>query len=71
MSSFIVWKWGKPEFVGNKAKLRISKQVFQENEARQIFHRKNKCLFFGKFGGVLFSWNTRFEIRPFALLPTS
>ena len=27
-----------------------------------------KCSFFKKFG--LFSWNTRFEIRPFALLPT-
>ena len=27
-----------------------------------------KCSFFRKF--VLFSWNTRFEIRPVALLPT-
>ena len=25
------------EFVGNKAKRRISKRVFQENKARQIF----------------------------------
>ena len=30
-----------------------------------------KCSFFGKFGGALFSLNTRFEIRPFALLPTN
>ena len=30
-----------PEIVGNKAKGRISKRVFQENKARQIF-RKNE-----------------------------
>ena len=30
-----------PEIVGNKAKGRISKRVFQENNARQIF-RKNE-----------------------------
>ena len=29
------------KFVGNKAKGRISKRVFQENKARQIF-RKNE-----------------------------
>ena len=27
------------QFVGNKAKVRISKQVFQENKARQIFQK--------------------------------
>ena len=42
---------------GNKEKERISKRVFQENKAPQI------C-------GALFSWNTRFEIQPFTLLPT-
>ena len=26
---------------------------------------------FQKIGRALFSWNTRFEIRPFALLPTN
>ena len=29
------------EFVGNKAKERISKRVFQENKARQIFRKTN------------------------------
>ena len=29
------------EFVGNKAKRRISKRVFQENKARQIFQKTN------------------------------
>ena len=28
-------------YVGNKAKVRISKQVFQENKARQIFGKTN------------------------------
>ena len=28
------------------------------------------CLFFWKIRRALFSWNTRFEICPFALLPT-
>ena len=30
-----------PEIVGNKAKGRISKRVFQENKARQIFQKTN------------------------------
>ena len=30
-----------------------------------------KCLFFRKFWLALLSWNTHFEIRPFALLPTN
>ena len=52
-------------FVGNKAKGRISKRVFQENKARQIFQKTNisyplictrgkKCSFFGKFGVLCF-----------------
>ena len=32
---------------------------------------KNIFLFFGKIWRALFSWNTRFEICPFALLPTN
>ena len=47
--------------VGNKAKGRISKRVFQESKARQIFQKTN--IWF-----ALFSWNTRFEICLFALL---
>ena len=53
----------------------------QKNKARQMFRKTNisyplmrRCAFFGKFGilwRALFSWNTRFEIRPFALLPTN
>ena len=30
---------GKKQFIGNKAKGRISKRVFQENKARQIFQK--------------------------------
>ena len=67
------------KIVGNKAKGWISKWVFQGNKARQFFRKKwtfpnlcvsggKTCSFFGKFG-VLFSWNTSFEIGPFALLP--
>ena len=72
-------------FVGNKAKERISKRVFQENKARQISLKTNisyplirtcTCDYQGvknvrsqKIWRALFSWNTRFEIRPFALLP--
>ena len=48
--------------VGNKAKGQISKWVFQENKARQIFPLHTyvcesggkKCLFFGKFGLLCF-----------------
>ena len=72
--------------VGNKSKGRISKRVFQENRACQIFRKTNisypdmhtyvrvsgckKSLFFQKVCRALFSWNTRFEIRLFVLLPT-
>ena len=50
--------------------MQISKRVFQENNARQIFRKTNisyplirrrTCSFLGKFG-VPFSWNTCFEI---------
>ena len=33
-------------------------------------HVGTKYSFFGKFGVLLFPYNTRFEIRTFALLPT-
>ena len=67
---------------GNKAKGRISKLVLQENKARQVFRKTNisyprlrirgkKCsFFFQKIWRALFSWNTRFEIYPFTVLPT-
>ena len=83
--SYYIWD-GKAYFDGNKAKEWISKRMFQDNKARQIFWKTNlsypmtrtpcayqgvkKYSFFGEFG-VLFSWNIRFEIRPFALLPTN
>ena len=71
-------------FVVNKAKGRISKRVFQENKARQIFRKTNiftpwyahvrirgyKMFVFRKIWRVLLSWNTSFEIRPSTLLPT-
>ena len=67
------------QYVGNKAKGRISKRVFQENKACQIFRKTNISyplirtrvwVAFCKIWRVLFSWNTRFKIGPFALLPT-
>ena len=72
------------EVVGNKAKERISKRVFQENKARQISRKTNisyplirtrtyqtyEMFVFGKIWCALFSWNTRFKISPFVLLPT-
>ena len=53
------------QFIVNKTKGRISKQVFQENKASQIFRKTNisyhvcvsggkKCSFFGKFGVLCF-----------------
>ena len=51
----------KLHFVGNKAKGRISKRVFQDNKARQIFRKTN--ISYPLVPG------THFEIRPFALLP--
>ena len=41
---FYLWRIGsalKPYYVGNKAKGRISKRLFQENKARQIFRKSN------------------------------
>ena len=74
------------QYVGNKAEGQISKRMFQENKARQIFRKTNtyyplittrryeyqgvKKFIFRKIWCALFSWNTRFEIRLFALLPT-
>ena len=67
------------EFVGNKAKGRITKWVFQENKARQNFRKTNflflflrvcigvkKCSFFGKFGVLCF---LETPVLRFALLP--
>ena len=65
---------------GNKARGRISKRVFQENWARQIFRKTNiflrrtyvcisrgeKCSFFGKFEAPCF---LRTPVLRFALLP--
>ena len=58
------------KFVGNMARVRISKRVFQENKARQIFRKTNisypryahvhvriggkKSLFIGKIGVLCF-----------------
>ena len=50
-------------FVGNKAKGRISKRVFQENKARQVFREKQTYLTFG----VLFFLET--PVLRFGLLP--
>ena len=72
----VLLQWCPQEkFVGNKAEGRISQRVFHENKARQIFWKKKKhflpLFLFRKIWRALFSWNTRFEIRRFALLPTS
>ena len=56
----------KGNIAGNKAKGRISKRVFQEDKARQIFRKTN----FSENLASLFSRNTRFEIPTFGLLPT-
>ena len=72
--------WDK--IVGNKAKGRIAKRVFQENKGRQIFQRTNisypmihtyvcvsggkKCSFFGKFGEL---WFFETPVLRFAILP--
>ena len=52
-------QWIDYNVVGNKAKGRISKRVFQENKAHQ-------CLFFGKFGVLCF---LETPVLRFALLP--
>ena len=62
------------DFVGNNAKGRISKWVYQQNKAGQIFRKKNiyqevRKFVFRKIWPALFSLNTRCEICSFALLP--
>ena len=54
----LLWRY----IVGNKAKGRMSKPVFQENKARQVFRKTN-------ISYPLICICTCFEIRPFALLP--
>ena len=73
---------GKKQFIGNKAKGRISKRVFQESKATN-FRKTNifyplmyvsggkKCSLSGKFGVLGFLETPISKIRPFALLPTS
>ena len=61
--------------------------MFEEKKARKIFRKTNisyppirartcayqgvKMFVFWKIWRTLFPWNTRFEIRPFVLLPTN
>ena len=63
------------DFVGNKVKGQISKWVFQENKACQIFRKTNisyslmrskKCSFFRKFDMLCF---LETSVLRFALLP--
>ena len=63
--------------VGNKAKGWISKWVFQENKLPNFPKNKyflpligTRTFVFQKIWHALFSWNTRFKICPFILLPT-
>ena len=69
------------QIVGNKAKGRISKRVFQENRARRICRKTNisyplirtgvrNVRFSENLACFVFFWNTHFAIRPFALLLT-
>ena len=65
-------------FVGNKAKGWISKLVFQENkrtcpyqEVRNFRFLENSEIFSFFLKIWKFSWNIRFKIRPFVLLPTT
>ena len=64
-------------FVGNKPKGRISKRVFQENKAHQMFRKTNvfyplittqgsEMFFFGKFGLLSF---LKTPVLSFTLLP--
>ena len=62
------------QFVGNKAKSRISKRVFQESKARQIFEKTiisyvcvsggKKCSIFEKFGVLCFLKTPVLRIAP-------
>ena len=58
-SKMFIYLSNHPQLAGNKAKGRISKGVFQENKARQIFRKTNisfisNISFFGKFGVLCF-----------------
>ena len=57
------------QIVGNKAKGRISKRVFEESKARENF-RKTNILFFGNFGVLCFLQTPvlRFALLPYYLL---
>ena len=69
------------KLIDNKAKGQISKWVLQENKAGHNFQKTNishhtsdkklEMFVFRKIWRALFSCNTRFEIRIFALLPTN
>ena len=58
------------QFVGNKAKGRISKRVFLEDKAHKVFRKTKEMFAFWNIWHAFSSRNTRCEIRPFALLPT-
>ena len=63
------------QFVDNTAEGRISKRVFQENKARQIFRKTNVCVsgskkVFGKFGMLCFLKTPVLRFVLSALLPT-
>ena len=53
------------QFAGNKAKGRISKLLFKENKARQFLEKQ--IYLTPRYSHL----RLRFEIRPFALLPTN
>ena len=58
-------------FVSSKAKGRISKRVFQENKASQIFRKTNISYLSIDMGNLLCFLETPIlRIAPFALLPT-
>ena len=67
-----------PSIVGNKAKWQISKRMFQENNARQIFWKTNiscvsggkKCLFFGNLACFVFLKHPFWDL-PFCLITDS
>ena len=68
------------QFVGNKAKRRISKRQVTRKQITPNFPKKwifltprgvKKCSFFRKTWRALFSCYPRFEIRLFASLPTN
>ena len=73
------YQYRRNHISGNKAKGRISKWVFQKNKARQIFRKTNNFYPLIRSKNHRFSenlacfvfLNTRFKIRPFALLPTN